>query len=62
MGQERAWFGSEMSKELAENFKQYLRGNNIKFEPSECYDLVHFECFMTEEEAAAANTWLLEDC
>lgn len=55
---EREWYSNELSKEGAELYKQYLRQHDIYFEPSACYDLVHFECLMTQEEARLANVFL----
>lgn len=54
----RTWCNVELPREDAELFKRYLRKHNIKFEPSEAYSLIHFECLMTEEEFDAANDWI----
>ena len=54
----RKWYSVELTKENAEQFNNYLKRNNIKFEPSEAYNLIHFECYMTFEELYAANMWL----
>ncbi len=55
---ERQWYNVELLKELADRFRVYLKQIGIKFEPSEAYNLIHFECYMNEKELAAANTWL----
>ena len=57
---DRDWYGTELSKEGAELFKDYLRLNDIYFEASQADDLVHFECFMTMPELYSANEWIEE--
>lgn len=57
---DRDWYGTELTKEGAELFKDYLRLNDIYFEASQADDLVHFECFMTVPELYSANDWLEE--
>ena len=37
------WYGVTMSREVAEQFKNFLRKLNIYFEPSECYADIHIE-------------------
>ena len=54
----KLWYSVELTKGNADTFKQYLYKNNIQFEPSECYNLIHFECAMTKEELEAANDFL----
>lgn len=57
---DRDWYGTELTKEGAELFKLYLLQNDIYFEASEAGNLIHFECFMTEEELYSADEWLEE--
>ena len=57
---ERDWYGTELTKEGAELFKLYLLQNDIYFEASEAGNLIHFKCFMTEEELYSADEWLEE--
>jgi len=52
------WCNVELVKEKAELFKDYLRHHNIYFEPSEAFNLIHFECFVTEEEHYFVNEFL----
>lgn len=47
-----------MDKKTAEKYKQYLRENNIYFEPSEAYDLVHISFMVTDEELKALDEWV----
>lgn len=52
------WCGVELPKEKADKLQGYLRENNILFEPSECYNLIHIECFMDENQLEATNVWI----
>lgn len=54
------WYSVELSRNNAEEFKEYLRRCEIPFEPSEAHNLIHFECKMTERELRATNKWLKE--
>ena len=54
----RLWYSVELTLDNAEIFREYLHKNDIRFEPSGCYNLVHFECYMTNEERKAANEFL----
>ena len=54
----RKWYSVELTREKACEFNKYLKDNQIKFEPSEAYNLIHFECYMTFEELYAANRYL----
>lgn len=52
------WYNVELSKEKAEEFKYWLRGENIYFEPSSAGNLIHFECLMNPFLRDCANTFL----
>lgn len=54
----RKWYSVELNRKNANEFNKYLKERNIKFEPSEAHNLIHFECFMTFEELYAANRYL----
>jgi hypothetical protein len=56
----RKWYSVELNKEKAEVFNRYLKEKEIKFEPSEAYNLIHFECYMTFQELYLANKYLDE--
>ena len=58
MENKRIWYSIEMSKTKAEAFKEWLRENHIRYEPSECFDLIHFECYMDQDELTRANDWI----
>lgn len=49
MNDKKRW-GCQVDKKTAEIYKQYLRENDIYFEPSEVYDLVHISFMVTDEE------------
>lgn len=54
----KCWYSIALGKEEVEPFKQYLREQNIEFEPSEKYGYIHMECYMTSDEAEMANAFL----
>lgn len=47
----------QVNKETAEKYKQYLRENDIYFEPSEAYDSVHILFDVTKDELKALQDW-----
>ena len=55
---EKRWLSTELPKDMAWNFKVWLRDNGIKFEPSEAGNLIHFEVFMDRDEAQRANDFI----
>ena len=52
------FYSVELNKEDAEKLKAYLRAENIYFEPSSCYNLIHFEVKADEAELNKVNTFL----
>lgn len=56
----RLWYSVELTLDNAEIFREYLVKAGIKYEPSGCYNLVHFECYMTNDERKAANKYIHE--
>lgn len=54
----REWYGVELDEDTAEIFSYYLRERGIKYEPSSAWNLIHFECYMTNEERKAANDFI----
>ena len=52
------WYNVELTREKAEHFRNYLKSHNVKFEPSEAYNLIHFQCYMTPAEQLMANKYL----
>lgn len=54
------FYNVELNEKDAENLKAYLRENGIYFEPSSCYNLIHFEIKVDEAEADKVNKFLAE--
>lgn len=54
------FYNVELNKEDAEKLKAYLKENGIYFEPSSCYNLVHFEMKVDKAEAEKVNKFLAE--
>ena len=54
----RHFYNVELNKADAERLKAYLKDNGIYFEPSSCYNLIHFEIKVDEEELKKVNEFL----
>lgn len=54
------FYNVELNKEDAEKLKAYLKENGIYFEPSSCYNLIHFEVKADEQEVEKVNKFLAE--
>lgn len=54
------FYNVELNKDDAEKLKAYLKDNGIYFEPSSCYNLIHFEVKVDEAEAEQVNKFLAE--
>lgn len=54
----RQYYNIELSQEDAEKLQQYLYDENIHFEKSGCFELVHFEIALNFEEFHQLNNWL----
>lgn len=52
------WVNTELPKKNSRTFKEYLRDMHIRFEASECGDLIHFECYMSQDEISKANAFI----
>ena len=52
------FYNVELNKEDAEKLKAYLKANGIYFEPSSCYNLIHFEIKADEKELKKVNGFL----
>lgn len=48
----------QVDKQTAEKYKKYFRENDIYFEPSEAYDLVHISFMITDEEMKQLDKWV----
>ena len=56
----KAFYNVELNKADAEKLKVFLKENGIYFEPSECYNLIHFEVKADELELEKVNKFLAE--
>ena len=54
----KKYYSVELSNEKAEALKVFLKQNNIYFEPSACYNLIHFEIELNEIELDKVNNFL----
>ena len=54
----RKFYNVELNKVDAEKLKAYLKDNGIYFEPSACYNLIHFEIKVNEAELQMVNDYL----
>ena len=54
----KAFYNVELNKDNAEKLKTYLKENGIYFEPSACYNLIHFEIKADETELEKVNKFL----
>lgn len=57
----RTWKNIELKKEEAEKLKAFLKTNKITYEPSGCYDYIHFEILCNERETETINQFLEGD-
>ena len=54
----RTYYNVELPKETAGRFKEYCRDMHLKYEASECFNLIHFEVNCNENELKEANAFL----
>ena len=54
----RTYKSVEVEAKESESLAWYLHENEICFEPSGCFNLVHFEILCNEEEERAINEFL----
>ena len=52
------WYNVELNKEDAEKLKAFLKLNGIYYEPSSCYNLIHFEIKVDEAELNMVDKFL----
>ena len=57
----RKWLNTEVTKEEAEMLKDFLNENDIEYEASEAYNLIHFEINVNEYEKEAINGFIDEN-
>ena len=46
---EPKWYNTELKDIQASIFKDFLHSHGIRFEASGCYNLIHFEIFITNQ-------------
>lgn len=54
----RQYYNIELSQKDAEKLQQHLYNENIHFEASGCFELVHFEIELNYEKFCQLNDWL----
>lgn len=54
----RNWMNVELERETAERFGAFLKANGYKYESSGCFNLVHFEVYVDDEQVKACDEWL----
>lgn len=54
----KPFYSVELNEEKAEELKTFLKSNGIYFEPSSCYNLIHFEIKADETEFKKVNDFL----
>lgn len=52
------FYSVELNKDNAEKLKAFLKAEGIYFEPSSCYNLIHFEVKVDKEELEKVNAFL----
>lgn len=55
---EKQFYNVALNQEQAKQLNLYLKQNGIYFEPSACYNLVHFEIKMNEAEFKKVNKFI----
>lgn len=56
--EDKQWWSVQVDKQTGEKYKQYFRENDIYFEPSEAYDLVHISFKVSEKELKELDNWI----
>ena len=54
----KKWYSVEPNKADAEEFKVFLKLNGIYYEPSSCYNLIHFEIKADANEVKKVDNFL----
>lgn len=57
----RTWVNTELKKKEADELKEFLDENDIEYESSECYDLIHIEINVNEYERQSVEEWMEEN-
>ena len=54
----KKYYSADFPQKTADKLKVFLKQNNIYFEPSACYNLIHFEVLASPEEIDKVNNFL----
>lgn len=54
----KEWYSVELPVDKADDFKRYLKGHHIYFEPSSAGNLIYFECHLNDVELDLVNDYL----
>ena len=54
----RLWKNVELEREDAEKLKVFLKRSKITYEPSECFNLIHFELYVNSFETQLVDEFL----
>lgn len=54
----KKWLNVELTVGNTVAFTEFLRNNNIKYETSGCYNLIHIEVYVNENERDMCDTFL----
>lgn len=57
----RTWVNIELEKAEADELKEFLVENDIEFESSQCFDLIHIEINVNEFEKESIEEWIKEN-
>ena len=57
----RTWVNTELDRKEADMLKGFLDENEIEYEASECYDVIHIEINVNEYERQAVEEWMEEN-
>lgn len=57
----KQWWSCQVDKETAEKYKRYFRENDIYFEPSEAYDLIHIQFKADDDDMKALDKWIKKE-
>lgn len=60
MNSRQRW-SCQVDKHTAKKYKAYFKENDIYFEPSEFYDLVHISFDVSEEELKSLDDWIRKE-
>lgn len=57
----RTWVNTELEREEANKLEEFLNENDIEYEASEAYNLIHIEVNVNEYERQAIKEWMEEN-